>query len=362
MDSDELRDVLQEAGLSPYQSKAYVALLELGTASARDLVAASDVPDPRIYDVIRSLEDRGYVETYEQDTLRARAHDPADVLADLTKQADRLESAADEIEQRWEQPELDRHTASIVKRFETVVDRARLFIEEAENQIQLSASPAQFEELHGVLADALDRGVYVQVSLYTDIDSTEELPSRETLAASTTEARHRPIPSPFVALVDRQKACFAPHEEALNEYGVLVDDRMHEYVFHWYYVGCLWEICDEIYSARNDDPPIEYVDIREFIRDVESLVRAGDTVEVFVEGKSVKSGDERRLDGTIVDVYYEGDGATDARETPLVQLAGRASVTISTETGEYTVGGEGAMIEDVEAMRLTVTDIARNSE
>ena len=78
MESDELRDVLEEAGLSPYQAKAYVALLELGTASARELVEASGVPDPRIYDVVRSLEDRGYVETYTQDNLRARAHSPAD--------------------------------------------------------------------------------------------------------------------------------------------------------------------------------------------------------------------------------------------------------------------------------------------
>ncbi|WP_267643454.1 TrmB family transcriptional regulator [Haloarchaeobius amylolyticus] len=355
MDSDELREVLQEAGLSPYQSKAYVALLELGTASARELVEASDVPDPRIYDVVRSLEDRGYVETYEQDTMRARAHSPADVLDDLQNRASRFEQAADEIEDRWEQPELDRHAASIVKRFETVVDRARLFIQEAENQIQLSASIEQYEQLRGVLADALDRGVYIQLSIYTNPDDDVELPAEEQLAATTTEARHRPIPSPFVALIDRQKACFGPHEDALNEYGVLVDDRMHEYIFHWYYSSCLWEICDEIYSSRNDEPPIEYVDVREFIRDVEPMLLDDLSVGVRVVGKDVSTGEERELEGEVADVFYEGDDYRGTREIPLAQLAGRASVTVATDEGEFTVGGEGAMLEDVEAMRLTIT-------
>ncbi|WP_435346519.1 TrmB family transcriptional regulator [Haloarchaeobius sp. HRN-SO-5] len=357
MESEELRDVLEEAGLSPYQANAYVALLDLGTASARELVEASDVPDPRIYDVVRSLEDRGYVETYQNDNLRARAHSPADVLDDLTSRADRLEDAASEIEERWEQPELDRHSASIVKRFETVVDRARMFIEEAENQIQVSASPEQFEQLEDALADAIDRGVYVQLCIYTDVDGADEVPGRDRLMATSTEARHRPLPSAFVALVDRQKACFAPHEDTLNEYGVLVDDRLHEYVFHWYYVGCLWEICDELYSARSDGPPVEYIDIREFIRDVEPLLMDGATIHVSVEGKEIAGGDPVTVTGTVADLFYEGDSGTDGRKTPLAQLAGRASVTVDTGDARYTVGGEGAMLEEIEAMRLTITGL-----
>jgi len=354
MNSTELQASLEAAGLSPYQSDAYVAMLELGTASARELAEESDVPGPRVYDVVRDLEDRGYVETYEQDTLRVRAHDPAAVLSDLNSRASQFAAAADEIEDRWEQPELDRHAASVVQRFETVVDRARLFIEDAKNQVQLSASPEQFRELRDALEAALDRGVYIQLSLYTTPGSDATLPPRAELAATTTETRHRQIPSPFVALVDRQRACFAPHEAARNEYGVVVDDRTHEYVFHWYYAGCLWEICKEVYSARNDDPPIEYVDIREFIRDVEPLVEAGDTVTVRVEGTAVGSGENRRLEGSVREVSYEGDGSSEATETPLVQLAGRASVTVVTDAGPRTVGGEGAMLEDVEAMRLTV--------
>lgn len=76
MNTDDLVAVLKQAGFSPYQADAYVTLLELGATAASELADASDVPGPRIYDVLGDLEDRGYVVTYEQDRLYARARDP----------------------------------------------------------------------------------------------------------------------------------------------------------------------------------------------------------------------------------------------------------------------------------------------
>lgn len=44
MDTTTLAATLADAGLSPYQADAYVALLDLGSASAGQLADASDVP------------------------------------------------------------------------------------------------------------------------------------------------------------------------------------------------------------------------------------------------------------------------------------------------------------------------------
>jgi len=358
MDSDELTEILEDAGLSPYQADAYVAVLELGASPATDIAEASSVPDPRIYDVLRDLERKGYIETYEQGSLHARAHSPADVLDDLQTRAERFSSAAEEIEERWNQPAMENHRVSIVKRFETVLDHAESLIETAENQIQLSANPEQYERLAPALRTALDNGVDVKLSLYTPDGSDGDLPDRAELAETCTEARHRQLPSPFVALVDRTWTCFTPHARSVNEYGILVDDRTHTYVFHWYFLTCLWEVWEPLYAVNPDEPPMTYVDIRQCVRKVEPLLDDGATIDVTVEGYETATDERVQLSGRIVETEYAGVSSADATELPLSQLAGQVHLIVDTGDREWVVGGWGAMLEAVEAVRITVSEIA----
>lgn len=357
MDGNELTEILEDAGLSPYQADAFVTLLGLGSASATDIAQASDVPDPRIYDVLRGLEEMGYIETYEQNSLHARAHDPADVLADLRSRANRFETAADEIEDRWSRPDIEEHKVSIVKRLDTVLTRADELIRSATNQVQIGLTPAQFRDLSDALASAHESGVDVKICLFPATGTEPDLPSMEALASTCTEARYRTLPSPFVALVDRSWTCFSPHGDSTNEYGVIVNDRTHTYVFHWYFLTCLWEIHESIYSARGDEPPITYVDLRQCLRDVEPLLEDGVTVEATVYGFETDTGREVTRRGTITDVTYTGHSTSEERETPLFHLAGKASLTLATDDGPYTVGGWGAMLEDYEATRITIESL-----
>jgi sugar-specific transcriptional regulator TrmB len=359
MDSTELRDALEDAGLSQYQAEAYNTLLTLGAASATELADASTVPTARIYDVLRDLETEGYIETYEQDSLHARACDPETVLADLRGRASMLETAADEIEDRWEAPEVDRHMLSIVKRFETVFQRAASLVRDAENEVQLSVTVDQYEELKPALRAALENGAIVKVSLHTDPD--EDAPSFEDadFEGVVTEARHRTLPTPFVLLVDRTRTCFSPHAHSLNEYGVLVDDYTLTYVFHWYFQTCLWEVWDSVYSERGDEPPLAYADIRRCVRDVEPLLSADATVRATVDGFDTTTGASVELTGDIVDIHYSG--ASEANGTPaLSQLAGQVCFTLATASGTYSVGGWGAVLEEVEATRITITEVGEN--
>jgi sugar-specific transcriptional regulator TrmB len=358
MDSEELRGTLRDAGLSQYQAEAYCALLRLGSASATELADASAVPTARIYDVLRDLEDRGYIETYEQDSLRARASDPQTVLSDLRDRASRLESAAEEIQERWQAPAVERHRVSIVKRFDTVRERAATAIREADSEVQVAVSPAEFRALRDALASAHERGALVYVCLCTDPQSDEEPPTADELRGAATEVRHRTLPTPFVALIDRTHTCFAPHAGSLNEYGVLVEDFTMTYVFHWFFQTALWEIWDVLHSERTDEPPIVYAGVRECVRELDPLVEAGATVTVTVRGLERDTGRTVEVTGRVADVVYTGE-ADGEGTPPLAQLAGQVSLTLETDQGRLTVGGWGAVIEDVEATRITVTRIDR---
>jgi len=354
MNGEELIETLEDAGLSPYQADAFVTLLGLGSASATQIAKASSVPDARIYDVLRGLEEAEYIETYQQDSLHARAHDPADVLADLRQRANRFETAAEEIEDRWERPDIDEHRVSIVKRLDTVLAQAEQLIRNAETQVNVGLTVDQYYELEDALECALDRGADVKVCLVTSLDREMELPSTDSFSRTATEVRTRSAPSPFIALIDRSWTCFSPHGRSTNEYGVIVNDMTHTYVFYWYFLTNLWEGYESIYSARNEELPISYVDIRHCLRTIVPLFEDGMQIDVSVNGIETVTGHEISLRGTVTDVTYAGQTQDETYLTSLSHLAGEASFTLETDDGTYTVGGWGAMIEEIEAIQITV--------
>ena len=353
MDSAELCRVLKNAGLSKYQSQAYTSLLRLGSASATELAGESGVPAARIYDVLRDLEDRGYVETYDGDSLRARAADPDEVLADLRRRSEEFSAAADEIETRWEAPELDQHRVDIVKRFDTVFDHAGEAIAAANTEVQVAVTPREFRRLRDALASAYDNGAIVKASIHTDGDADiGELV--EEYEGVVTEVRHRTLPTPFVAIVDRTTTCYSPHHRSVNEYGVLVEDFSLTYVFRWYFDTSLWEVWDVVYDDRSEEPPRRYANLRRFVRDVEPLLSEGVDVDVTVEGSETGTGNAVTVSGSVVDLVYAGEPRADG-EIPIGQLAGQVTVVVDDGDRRWSVGGWGAVIEDIEARRITVT-------
>jgi sugar-specific transcriptional regulator TrmB len=60
--SDKARRSLQEFGLTDYEIRSYSSLLEIGPATANELSEASEVPYSKIYEVLGSLEKKGWVE------------------------------------------------------------------------------------------------------------------------------------------------------------------------------------------------------------------------------------------------------------------------------------------------------------
>ena len=61
--SDNLRRALHNLGLTDYEIKVYAALLECGDSTASRLSDLADVPYSKIYEVLDSLEKKGWVGT-----------------------------------------------------------------------------------------------------------------------------------------------------------------------------------------------------------------------------------------------------------------------------------------------------------
>jgi len=74
--TQEILENLRSNGFTEYEAKAYVALVGLGMATAREVCEASGVPQGRIYDVLKQLTTKGYLEVQEGSPTRYRAGDP----------------------------------------------------------------------------------------------------------------------------------------------------------------------------------------------------------------------------------------------------------------------------------------------
>ncbi len=356
VDTAQLITTLEDAGLSPYQADAYVSTLEFGSAPVTKISEASDVPDPRIYDVLRDLESKGYIELYQQDSLHARAYSFETVTENLQSQASRFTEAAEEIEKRWQQPTMETSSLSIVKQLDTVVKTADEWIRDAKHTVQVSVSGQHYERLRPALRDAMDGGIDVYLSVHTGDEAADTYFENENLATVCTEARRRHIPSPFVAIIDRMQTCFAPHVRSTNEYGLLADDRSLTYLFYWFFLTTQWDVWNSSYVASAGDMPRDYVDIRYCIRDISPILEAGETVRVSLRGIDLETGETRTIEGTVDEVLVTRSPA-DPETAPIAGYGGRAGMVVDTDNGPVEVGGWGAMVEEFEAHHITLLSV-----
>ncbi|MCU4802187.1 TrmB family transcriptional regulator [Halobacteria archaeon HArc-gm2] len=345
MNTEAIQRGLQTIGFNSYQAQAYAALLEHGALPAIDVAKRSGVPGSRIYDVLADLEREGYVETFEREDRRyARAGEPSDVVDGLRDTSERLSAAAEDIEDGWEQATLRDHRIALFDRVDAVLDQAESLVRAAETSVDVAATPAQYYGLQEAMREARENGAVVRVSvegLGDDAVGSEQ---------PATAIRRRQIPGPFVALVDRTHICFAPNERAPASYGMVFNDDILAFVFHWYFQLCLWSVCEPVY--RRAEAEYTYVSMEEFVRDVYPFWRAGSLVPVTVVGVDTDTGEKREVTGVLADVVYpEHDLGSDDPPT-YGELASLVTLVVESDDGRHLVGGWGAVYEDVEAEQI----------
>lgn len=87
--SEESRRMLKEIGLTEYETRIYLSLLEIGATTARRVSEHANVPYSKIYEALNSLEEKGWIETQSG---RPRRYYPRSPTEALEAQKLRLES------------------------------------------------------------------------------------------------------------------------------------------------------------------------------------------------------------------------------------------------------------------------------
>ena len=99
----KLLSKLKDFGLNSYESKVWVALLSRGVSTAGELSDIANVPRSRSYDVLESLEKKGFVVMKLGKPIKYIAVPPSEVVERVKKQikvrAEEEQSVLDEIKE-----------------------------------------------------------------------------------------------------------------------------------------------------------------------------------------------------------------------------------------------------------------------
>jgi len=81
--TENLTSVLMRLGLNRYEARAYITLLIRGVATASEVSDLSGIPYTRVYDVLSSLESKGFVVSVPGRPMKFQALDPDIALKNL---------------------------------------------------------------------------------------------------------------------------------------------------------------------------------------------------------------------------------------------------------------------------------------
>ncbi|MCU4799429.1 TrmB family transcriptional regulator [Halobacteria archaeon HArc-gm2] len=342
MAAPDLRDALERVithfDLGEYEVSAYLAILEHGEVTASELSETTDIPQPRVYDTVRSLSDVGLVELKDTRPMKVLAIDPREAFDEVQESLDEL---VEDLSQRYTAPTRKPEAVSLVKSRPSILRYLDDIIASAEYELMLSLTPGLLERFAGKLQERAEGGIAIEilVSPATEAPSTDDVdyPS----IASTVRAR-RGITTPVVAVADGNYSMYATRESIRGDndrYGVIFNRSELGFLVSGFFNMVLWTTAEEIYSDGENLPfPRRYGTIRRCISDLQVL--EGEFYAT-IEGRDVETGDHWVVEGRISEATFGQN-----REV--------ATLTVDTDDGPVDVGDQVASYEDIEAFEIRV--------
>jgi len=339
---DDLRATLDYVGdrfnLGEYEIDAYLAVLEHGELTASDIADRTDIPQPRVYDTVRSLSDRGLVELRESRPMKIVAVDPTEAFGELQSSFTEM---VDELEARYTAPTRETEAVSLVKSRSTILRYIEEVITGAEYELAVSLTPDLLRRFREELARQVASGVSVEL-LVTPASRAPD-PDRFDYSEVATIARaRRGITTPVLAVGDGEYSVYATQDALRDDrerYGVIFNRSALGFLVSGFFGTVLWTTAETLTDDGRERPfPRRYASIRRAVKDVREL---DGEFYAAVEGRNIETGAPVTVRGRVVDVAFE-----DTEEV--------ASLVVETETGRVEIGGRVAALEDVEGQTIVL--------
>ena len=143
--SENTRDTLREMGLNAYEIDAYIVLLEGGQMTAMEISREASVPYSKIYEVLNSLKQKGWVKSSESRPFKYYPVPPVEAAA-FTKLRleDKYQSwesnVAEELQPLYEKRELvERPDMLILRGQQAVLTKLEEVLKKATKEVMIAA-------------------------------------------------------------------------------------------------------------------------------------------------------------------------------------------------------------------------------
>lgn len=143
--SQDARKTLKELGLTDYETRAYVALLERGVLTASEVSENSGVPYSKVYETLTSLERKGWIETEKGRPRRYYPKAPSEALAMAKLQQDEKmktweKTVTNELQPFYEKREIREKPDIWILRGElSTMAKLREMLEDAKSELMVAA-------------------------------------------------------------------------------------------------------------------------------------------------------------------------------------------------------------------------------
>lgn len=162
-------ETLVDLGFSEYEARTYAGLVGQEPITGYGLAKSTGVPQPKVYETLNRLAERGAVVKVGDDPATWVALPPDRLLRQLRSDFDRrLVSAELELSRLADDEDDDVRPLWGTSKWSRIAAKAVMLIDEAQERIHVSAHNEQLSELADALVEADERGVRIDVLSFGD--------------------------------------------------------------------------------------------------------------------------------------------------------------------------------------------------
>jgi HTH-type transcriptional regulator, sugar sensing transcriptional regulator len=233
-------EALKLMGLTEYETKVYVALTSLISANATEISIAANVPRSKVYQVLKNLVKKGFIEMSRGKPLIFTVIPPHEIFQKSRNHIkDRMDLAENELSHVYES-QIPQVPAPIwlLHGPEKIVNKEMEIISRAEESLFIMGGlmfPEEPPRLKDHLEKSIKKGVNIRILTAPRCFVDEvEVPTKEIMEDLPLEIKFFPVP--FIKLIVRDRKemliafCRVSGDTALSETAIAIWNQYQEFV------------------------------------------------------------------------------------------------------------------------------------